>query len=45
MIDPLIEQSRIVNEWAEIERRLEARRVLRPARSEAAKRGWEARRV
>lgn len=44
-IDPLIEQARFVNEAAALERRLEARRVLRPSRSEAAKRGWEARRV
>ena len=42
--DPLIEQARIVNEWAEIERRLAIRRALRPQRSDAAKRGWEVRR-
>ena len=42
--DPIIEQARIVNEWAEIERRLAMRKALRPARSEAAKRGWEVRR-
>ena len=44
MTDPLIEQARIVNEWAEIERRLAIRRALRPQRSDAAKRGWEVRR-
>ena len=43
--DPLIEQARIVNEWAEIERRLAIRRALRPQRSDAAKRGWEVRRA
>ena len=44
MVDPLIEQARIVNEWAEIERRLAIRKALRPQRSDAAKRGWEVRR-
>ena len=44
MTDPLIEQARLVNLAAEIERRLAIRKALRPQRSEAAKRGWEVRR-
>jgi len=44
MIDPLIEQARLVNLEAEIERRLAIRKALRPERSEAATRGWETRR-
>lgn len=43
MTDPMIEQARLVNLAAEIERNLAARRALRPARSDAAKRGWEVR--
>jgi hypothetical protein len=43
MTDPLIEQARLVNLAAEIERRLAIRKALRPQRSDAAKRGWEAR--
>lgn len=42
--DPLIANARLVNLAAEIERRLAIRRALRPQRSQAAKRGWEARR-
>jgi hypothetical protein len=38
---PLITNARLVNLAAEIERNLAARRALRPARSAAAKRGWE----
>lgn len=45
MIDPLIEQARLVNLAAEIERKLAIRRALRPQRSDAAKRGWEVRRA
>ena len=41
--DPLIVNARLVNLAAEIDRKLAARRALRPARSAAAKRGWEAR--
>jgi hypothetical protein len=44
MTDPLIEQARLVNLAAEIERRLAIRKALRPQRSDAAKRGWELRR-
>lgn len=44
MVDPLIEQTRLVNLAAEIERRLAIRKALRPQRSDAAKRGWEVRR-
>jgi hypothetical protein len=44
MTDPLIEQARLVNLAAEIERRLALRKALRPQRSDAAKRGWEVRR-
>lgn len=43
-IDPLVSQARLINEAAHIERRLAIRRALRPERSNAAKRGWEARR-
>lgn len=42
--DPMIEQARLVNLAAEIERNLAARRALRPARSAAATRGWRTRR-
>ena len=45
LTDPLIVNARLVNLAAEIERNLAARRALRPARSDAAKRGWEARDV
>lgn len=41
--DPLITNARLVNLAADIERRLAIRKALRPARSAAAKRGWEAR--
>lgn len=43
MTDPLIEQARLVNLAAEIERNLAARRALRPARSAAALKGWDRR--
>jgi hypothetical protein len=42
--DPLVEQARFINEAEALERRLAARKALRPHRSQAAKRGWEARR-
>jgi len=42
--DPLIEQARLVHWAAQLERNLAARKALRPARSEAARKGWEARR-
>ena len=42
-IDPIIVNARLVNLAAEIDRRLAARRALRPARSAAAKLGWERR--
>jgi len=42
--DPLIVNARLVNLAAEIERNLAARRALRPARSDAARKGWEVRR-
>jgi hypothetical protein len=45
MTDPLIEQARLVNWHAELDRRLAMRKTLRPQRSDAAKRGWEARRA
>lgn len=45
MIDPLITQARIINDAAQLERNLAARRALRPKRSEAARKGWEARKV
>jgi hypothetical protein len=41
--DPLIVNARLVNLAAEIERNLAARRALRPARSAAARLGWERR--
>ena len=41
--DPLITNARLVNLAAEIERNLAARKALRPMRSEAARKGWEAR--
>jgi len=41
--DPLIVNARLVNLAADIERRLAIRKALRPQRSDAAKRGWEAR--
>lgn len=43
MTDPLILQARFINEAANLERRLAARRAHRPARSEAARKGWESR--
>lgn len=45
MTDPLIEQARLVNLNAEIERNLAARRAMRPRRSEAACKGWRTRRA
>jgi hypothetical protein len=39
--DPLITYARLVNVNAEIERNLQRRRAMRPARSEAAIKGWE----
>lgn len=44
MTDPLIEQARIVNEAARIERNLALRKSLRAARSASACKGWETRR-
>jgi hypothetical protein len=44
MIDPLILQARWLNEAADLERRLAIRKAMRPARSDASKRGWEKRR-
>lgn len=41
--DPLILQTRIVNDAAALERALAARKALRPARSAAARKGWESR--
>ena len=41
--DPIITNARLVNLAAEIERNLAARKALRPARSAAARRGWETR--
>lgn len=43
MIDPMITQARLANEWASIERNLAARKALRPKRSEAASKGWDTR--
>lgn len=43
--DPLIAHARVINDAAMIERNLAARKAMRPARSEAARKGWEARRV
>jgi hypothetical protein len=40
LTDPLIVNARLVNLAAEIERNLAARRALRPARSDAARKGW-----
>lgn len=42
--DPLVLQARFLNEAAQIERNLAARKSLRPARSAAAVKGWEVRR-
>lgn len=42
--DPLIVNARLVNLAAEIERNLAVRKAMRPARSAAARKGWEARR-
>jgi hypothetical protein len=44
-IDPIIEQSRMVNDAALIERNLAARKALRPVRSESARKGWGTRRA
>lgn len=41
--DPLIVNARLVNLAAELDRNLAARKALRPARSDAARKGWEAR--
>jgi hypothetical protein len=43
MTDPLIEQARLVNWHADLERRLAMRKALRPQRSKAARKGWETR--
>jgi hypothetical protein len=43
-IDPIIEQARMVNWAAQLERNLAARKALRPARSESARKGWGTRR-
>lgn len=43
-IDPLIIHARFINEAAALDRALAMRKALRPARSEAARKGWEARR-
>lgn len=43
--DPLIAQARLLNEAADLERRLSMRRALRSARSEAACKGWDTRRA
>jgi hypothetical protein len=43
LTDPLILAARFINEAADLERRLAIRKALRPMRSDAAKRGWEAR--
>lgn len=40
LVDPIITNARIANWHAEIERKLAARRALRPARSDAARKGW-----
>jgi len=42
--DPLIAQARLINEAADLEHRLAIRKALRPVRSQAARKGWEARR-
>ena len=42
--DPLVLNARLVNLAAEIERNLATRKALRPRRSDAARKGWEARR-
>ena len=42
--DPVISAARIINDAAALDRALAARKALRPKRSDAAKRGWEARR-
>lgn len=43
MIDPLITQTRMVNENTTLERNLQARKALRPARQQSARKGWETR--
>ncbi len=43
MNDPLIEQARLIHWHEQFERNLEARRALRPARSDASRKGWETR--
>lgn len=43
MIDPLIENVRLINTAAELDRNLERRRQLRKPRSQAAIKGWETR--
>lgn len=42
--DPLVAQARFINEAEALERRLAARKALRPQRSQAASKGWETRR-
>jgi hypothetical protein len=42
--DPLISAARFVNEAAALDRALAMRKALRPQRSQAALKGWEARR-
>jgi hypothetical protein len=43
MTDPLIENARLINMAAELERSLERRRELRKPRSQAAIKGWKTR--
>ena len=43
--DPLVVQARFLNEASALDSRLAARKALRPARSNAARKGWETRRV
>lgn len=45
MTDPLIEQVRLANFAAQLERNLAARKALRPKRSRASRKGWETRRA
>lgn len=42
--DPLVEQARFLNESDWLERKLAARKALRPDRSKSARKGWETRR-
>ena len=43
LTDPLIAQARFLNEAAALDRALAMRKALRPQRSKAALKGWEAR--